>query len=72
MAFGRFERAAVIGSGMMGPGIALTIAVGGVWSRIISRPKKGARRLRKAHEHWPRWNLTDSLRPSRPPSPARR
>lgn len=51
MAFGRFEKAAVIGTGMMGPGIAVTLALGGVWARLISRSEEGAREgLRKAHE----------------------
>jgi 3-hydroxybutyryl-CoA dehydrogenase len=51
MAFGRFERAAVIGTGMMGPGIALTLALGGVWSRIVSRTEEGSMEgLRKAHD----------------------
>jgi len=43
MAGGRFDRAAVIGTGMMGPGIALTLALGGVWARILSRTEDGAR-----------------------------
>ena len=51
MGFERFERAAVIGTGMMGPGIALTLSLGGVWARLISRSEEGAREgLRKAHE----------------------
>ncbi len=51
MGFGRFERAAVIGTGMMGPGIALTLSLGGVWARLVSRSEEGAREgLRKAHE----------------------
>jgi len=37
-----FERAAVIGTGMMGPGIALTLALGGVPSTILSRTPEGA------------------------------
>lgn len=50
MAGGRFDRAAVIGTGMMGPGIALTLALGGVWARIISRSDATAREgLAKAH-----------------------
>ncbi|MBK7928358.1 MAG: 3-hydroxyacyl-CoA dehydrogenase family protein [Bryobacterales bacterium] len=50
MAGGRFDRAAVIGTGMMGPGIALTLALGGVWARIISRSEATAREgLAKAH-----------------------
>ena len=32
-----FRTAAVIGTGMMGPGIALTLAMGGVKAAIISR-----------------------------------
>jgi 3-hydroxybutyryl-CoA dehydrogenase len=38
----QFQSAAVIGTGMMGPGIALTLALGGVRSTIISRTEKGA------------------------------
>ncbi len=37
-----FERAAVIGTGMMGPGIALTLALGGVPATIVSRTAEGA------------------------------
>lgn len=37
-----FEKAAVIGTGMMGPGIALTLALGGVHSTILSRSAEGA------------------------------
>jgi 3-hydroxybutyryl-CoA dehydrogenase len=33
----RFETAAVIGTGMMGPGIALTLALGGLRTTILSR-----------------------------------
>ena len=40
----RFSTAAVIGTGMMGPGIALTLAVGGVRTTILSRTAEGARR----------------------------
>src|SRR6187455_588279 len=32
-----FETAAVIGTGMMGPGIALTLALGGVRATVIGR-----------------------------------
>ena len=39
---GAFDRAAVIGSGMMGPGIALTLAMGGVAATILSRTAGGA------------------------------
>lgn len=39
----RFEKAAVIGTGMMGPGIAVTLAFGGVSSVILSRTEEGAR-----------------------------
>jgi 3-hydroxybutyryl-CoA dehydrogenase len=45
----RFEKAAVIGTGMMGPGIAMTLAVGGVDATILSRTEQGAAEgLRKA------------------------
>src|SRR5690349_1000128 len=37
-----FTRAAAIGSGMMGPGIALTAALGGIPSTILSRTREGA------------------------------
>src|ERR1044071_1342190 len=44
-----FQTAAVIGTGMMGPGIALTLALGGVHSTILSRTaENGARGLEKA------------------------
>jgi len=39
-----FESAAVIGTGMMGPGIALTLALGGLRTTILSRTEEGARR----------------------------
>lgn len=37
-----FRKAAVIGTGMMGPGIAATLALGGVRSTILSRTREGA------------------------------
>jgi 3-hydroxybutyryl-CoA dehydrogenase len=37
-----FTSAAVIGTGMMGPGIALTLALGGLPSTILSRTGEGA------------------------------
>src|SRR5690242_17475318 len=40
----KFENAAVIGSGMMGPGIAVTLALGGVRATILSRSEEGARK----------------------------
>src|SRR5712664_1497788 len=40
----RFQTAAVIGTGMMGPGIAGTLALGGVRSTILSRTAEGARK----------------------------
>jgi 3-hydroxybutyryl-CoA dehydrogenase len=39
-----FSTAAVIGTGMMGPGIALTLALGGVRTTIVSRSEEGAAR----------------------------
>src|SRR5262245_10007628 len=39
----RFKTAAVIGTGMMGPGIAGALALGGVRSTIVSRTEHGAR-----------------------------
>ena len=45
----QFQTAAVIGSGMMGPGIAMTLALGGVRSVILSRtPERAAVALRSA------------------------
>jgi 3-hydroxybutyryl-CoA dehydrogenase len=45
-----FETAAVIGTGMMGPGIALTLALGGVKATILSRTRESAEQgLAKAH-----------------------
>jgi len=38
----RFTSAAVIGTGMMGPGIALTLALGGLRTTILSRTPEGA------------------------------
>src|SRR5712692_1589174 len=38
----RFRTAAVIGTGMMGPGIAATLAMGGVRATILSRTEEGA------------------------------
>ena len=37
-------KAAVIGSGMMGPGIAVTLSLGGVEVAILSRTSEGATR----------------------------
>ncbi|MCC6860601.1 MAG: 3-hydroxyacyl-CoA dehydrogenase family protein [Bryobacterales bacterium] len=39
----QFSAAAVIGTGMMGPGIALTLALGGLRATILSRTGEGAR-----------------------------
>jgi 3-hydroxybutyryl-CoA dehydrogenase len=39
-----FQSAAVIGTGMMGPGIAGTLALGGVRATILSRTEEGARK----------------------------
>ena len=45
-----FETAAVIGTGMMGPGIALTLTLGGVRSTILGRtPESAAAGLERAH-----------------------
>ncbi len=45
----KFENAAVIGTGMMGPGIALTLALGGVRATIVSRhAESAAKGLEKA------------------------
>ena len=38
----RFETGAVVGTGMMGPGIAVTLALGGVAATILSRTAEGA------------------------------
>ncbi len=38
----RFRTAAVIGTGMMGPGIAATLALGGVHATILSRSEENA------------------------------
>jgi 3-hydroxybutyryl-CoA dehydrogenase len=43
MAENRFATAAVIGTGMMGPGIALTLALGGIRTTILSRKEDTAR-----------------------------
>lgn len=44
-----FSRGAVIGTGMMGPGIAVTLALGGLRTAILSRSAEGARKgLEKA------------------------
>jgi 3-hydroxybutyryl-CoA dehydrogenase len=44
MAYEGWTTAAVIGTGMMGPGIALTLAFGGMRSTILSRTPDGAAR----------------------------
>ena len=45
----KFEQAVVIGTGMMGPGIALTLALGGVRTAIASRnPESAARGMETA------------------------
>src|SRR5512141_3180158 len=38
----KFTRAAVIGTGMMGPGIAVTLALGGIRTVLISRTSECA------------------------------
>ncbi len=38
----KFGTAAVLGTGMMGPGIALTLAMGGLRSTLLSRTGEGA------------------------------
>lgn len=38
----RFRTAAVIGTGMMGPGIAVTLSLGGVRATLLSRTEEGA------------------------------
>src|ERR1700751_1790763 len=38
----QFHTSAVIGTGMMGPGIAGTLALGGVRATILSRSEEGA------------------------------
>src|SRR5581483_2867158 len=38
----QFQSATVIGTGMMGPGIALTLALGGLRSTLLSRTPEGA------------------------------
>ncbi len=43
MSIPRFESAAVIGTGMMGPGIAVTLALGGLQTTILSRREETAR-----------------------------
>jgi 3-hydroxybutyryl-CoA dehydrogenase len=49
MAEHRFQTAAVIGTGMMGPGIAVTLAIGGLRATIVSRREETARQgLEKA------------------------
>jgi 3-hydroxybutyryl-CoA dehydrogenase len=46
-----FRNAVVIGTGMMGPGIAATLALGGLDTRILSRAQETARKgLRAARE----------------------
>lgn len=44
MAYEGWTTAAVIGTGMMGPGIALTLALGGMRTTILSRTPEGAAR----------------------------
>lgn len=59
MATRNFARAAVLGSGMMGPGIAVSFALGGLEAHIVSRTEAGAARgmeaaseqLRTLEEH---------------------
>jgi 3-hydroxybutyryl-CoA dehydrogenase len=52
----QFQKAAVIGTGMMGPGIACRLACGGVRTTLISRTAEGARQgLEKA------WAMLDLL-----------
>ena len=65
----QFQTAAIIGTGMMGPGIAGTLALGGVHSTILSRTAEGAikglesarRQIRLLEEN----GLADSARAAR-------
>ncbi len=46
-------KAVVIGTGMMGPGIALTLAMGGVATTLLSRsPESGAQGVETAGKQW--------------------
>ena len=46
-----FRTAAVLGTGMMGPGVAVSLALGGLETAIVSRSDEGAERgLAAAHE----------------------
>lgn len=61
-----FQTAAVIGTGMMGPGIAVTLALGGLRTRILSRTEQGARQgLEKARAQM-RLLVENGLTASRP------
>src|SRR5512139_140704 len=52
----QFQTAAVIGTGMMGPGIACRLACGGVRTTLVSRTAEGAKQgLEKA------WGMLDLL-----------
>ena len=51
MSQSRFGTASVVGTGMMGPGIALTLALGGIRVTLLSRTAEGASRgVEKARE----------------------
>ncbi len=60
----KFEKAAVLGTGMMGPGIAVTLALGGLSVRLVSRSEKTAQAgLEKALDliaYMERYGLADS------------
>ncbi len=53
----RFANAAVIGTGMMGPGIALTLALGGVRATILSRNRENA--LQGLEKAWAQTRLLE-------------
>src|ERR1700691_489938 len=69
MADRAFRNAAVIGTGMMGPGIGLTLALGGLRTTILSRSGENATRgLEKARAHarlWADHALVDRARSER-------
>src|ERR1017187_6765377 len=51
MSQNRFSTASVVGTGMMGPGIALTLALGGIRVTLLSRTAEGAAQgVEKARE----------------------
>ena len=53
MAQTRFANATIVGTGMMGPGIGLVLAMGGIRTSLLSRTAEGAAQGLEKNSEWP-------------------